>query len=143
MKTYPYSDDLMIFDEESGHYVLTERAAEDNGTKMRERLSRRRSTNAAAVINRTLVRVSDMIYNYIHRGGDDCNKDRLIATVPELRRVIFKAMLEQLEYLLFNGDLSRSVDRDKREIAIDASAQETLNTFIPSIGVPITYTAAY
>jgi hypothetical protein len=52
-------------------------------------------------------------------------------------------MLEQTEYVLMNGDLSRSVDIDKRAIAIDYSAKETLDTVIPELGVPITYTGGY
>jgi hypothetical protein len=49
-------------------------------------------------------------------------------------------MLEQAEYVLMNGDLSRSVERDKRQVAIDYSVVNTLNTVVPELGVPITYT---
>lgn len=140
----PHSDDLMTFDEITGHYVLTEQALLENGTDIRKRLEQNRTVNATAVINRTLRRVSDMIYNYVHKfNHDNKQQDLWIATIPSLREIIYRAMLEQTEYFLMNGDLSRSVERDKREIAIDYSAQETLNTAVPELGVPITYQGGY
>lgn len=140
----PHSDDLMTFDEITGHYVLTEQALLENGTDIRKRLEQNRTVNATAVINRTLRRVSDMIYNYVHKfNHDNKQQDLWIATIPSLREIIYRAMLEQTEYFLMNGDLSRSVEREKREFAIDYSAQETLNTAVPELGVPITYQGGY
>lgn len=139
-----YSDDRMIFDEYSGRYVLTERALLDNGIDIRSRLERNRTVNATAVINRTLRRVSDMIYNYIHRFNlDNKQQDLWVASIESLREIIYRAMLEQAEYFLMNGDLSRSVERDKREVAIDYSAQQTLSTVVPELGAPITYQGGY
>lgn len=141
---YPFSDDFMQFDEDSGHYVLTEYALIYNGTNIRERLQRNKNTNATAVITRLLRRVSDIIYNYIHTFSiNNLNQDNLIATLPSLRPIIMRAMLEQAEYFLLVGDLTRSVERDKREVAIDYSAKETLNTVVDEIGVPITYMGGY
>lgn len=141
---YPFSDDFMQFDEDSGHYVLTEYALIYNGTNIRERLQRNRNTNATAVITRLLRRVSDIIYNYIHTfSTNNLNQDNLIATLPSLRPIIMRAMLEQAEYFLLVGDLTRSVEKDKREVAIDYSAKETLNTVVDEIGVPITYMGGY
>ena len=139
-----YSDDYMIFEELTGRYVLTEQALLANGTNIRARLERNRTVNATLVINRILHRVSDMIYNYIHRfNSDNKQQDLWIASLESLRGIIYKAMLEQAEYFLMNGDLSRSVERDKREVAIDYSAQETLNTTVTELGVPITYQGGY
>jgi hypothetical protein len=85
-----------------------------------------------------------MIYNYIHKfNHDNKRQDGIIATFPGCREIIQRAMLEQTEYVLMNGDLSRSVDIDKRAIAIDYSAKETLDTVIPELGFPITYTGGY
>lgn len=140
----PYSDDYMIFNERTGHYVLTERALEENGTQIRARLTRNRATNATAIINRLLTRVSDMIYNYVHRfNHDNKRQDVLIATIQSCRDIIYRAMLEQTEYVLMVGDLSRSVDPAKREIAVDYNARETLDTVVPELGVPITYSGGY
>ena len=139
-----YSDDYMIFEELTGRYVLTEQALLANGTNIRARLERNRTVNATLVINRILHRVSDMIYNYIHRfNSDNKQQDLWIESLESLRGIIYKAMLEQAEYFLMNGDLSRSVERDKREVAIDYSAQETLNTTVTELGVPITYQGGY
>ena len=139
-----YSDDYMIFEELTGRYVLTEQALLANGTDLRTRLERNRTVNATLVINRVLHRVSDMIYNYIHRFNlDNKQQDLWISSIPALREIIYRAMLEQAEYFLMNGDLSRSVERDKREVAIDYSAQQTLSTVVPELGAPITYQGGY
>ncbi len=136
----PYSDDILKFEELTGHYILTEKALEANGIYMRARLSRNRTVNVTAVIDRTLRRVSEMIYNYIHAFNiDNRRQDRLISEIPSLRNIIQRAMLSQAEYLLMTGDLSRSVDGAKRALAIDESAKDTLNTVVPELGVPITY----
>lgn len=141
---HPYSTEYMAFDEVTCRYVLTEAALEANGTQLRKRLTRNRATNATAVINRFLRRVSDIIYNYIHEfNADNKRQDEWIATLPSGRRIIEQAMLEQCEYMLMNGDLSRSVELDKRRAAIDMSAKMTLDTVIPELGVPITYTGGW
>lgn len=141
---YPFSDDFMKFDELSQHYVLTEYALKYNGTNIRERLARNKNTNATAVITRLLVRVSDIIYEYIHTfSADNHRQDQIIASTQVGRAIIQKAMLEQAEYFLLNGDLTRSVEKDKRDIAIDYSAKRTLDTIIPELGIPITYTGGY
>lgn len=140
----PYSDDYMTFDELRGRYVLTEKTLVDNGTDMRKRLTRNRATNAAAIIGRVLRRASDMIYNYIHQfNHDNKRQDMLISTLPSLRIIIQQAMLEQVEYLLMVGDLSRSPDAAKRAVAIDYNARETLDTVVPELNVPITYSGGF
>lgn len=140
----PYSDDYMTFDELRGRYVLTEKALVDNDTDMRKRLTRNRATNAAAIIDRVLRRASDMIYNYIHQfNHDNKRQDMLISTLPPLRIIIQQAMLEQVEYLLMVGDLSRSPDAAKRAVAIDYNARETLDTVVPELNVPITYAGGF
>lgn len=141
---HPYSTEYMTFDEVTCRYVLTEAALEANGTQLRKRLTRNRATNATAVINRLLRRVSDIIYNYIHEfNADNKRQDEWIAKLPSGRRIIEQAMLEQCEYMLMNGDLSRSVELDKRRAAIDMSAKMTLDTVIPELGIPITYTGGW
>lgn len=140
----PYSDDYMTFDELRGRYVLTEKTLVDNGTDMRKRLTRNRATNAAAIIGRVLRRASDMIYNYIHQfNHDNKRQDMLISTLPSLRIIIQQAMLEQVEYLLMVGDLSRSPDAAKRAVAIDYNARETLDTVVPELNAPITYSGGF
>ena len=138
--TYPYSDDYMKFDELSNKYVLTEAALIANGINIRSRLSHNKMENSTSVINRVLKRVSELIYNYIHSfNNDNKTQDELIAHIPSLRNIIYNAMLNQAEYFLYKGDLSRSADRTLRMLAIDETAKEYLNTIVNEIGVPITY----
>ena len=137
---FPYTDDLMRFDETRNRYFLTEFALVMNGTDLRTRLTFNRTLDPTTVINRVLSRVSEMIYNYIHSfNSDNRRQDELIAKLPSLRSIIYNAMINQAEYFIMNGDFSRSAEPDKRMLAIDATAKEYLNTVISEIGVPITY----
>lgn len=137
---FPYSDDYMRFDKGTYRYYLTEKALMANGTDLRARLTRRGGADPTAVINRVLNRTTEMIYNFIH--GYAINNERqdfLVANIAAMRPIIQRALLEQAEYILLNGDLSRSVERDKRAIAIDETAQQTLDTVIPALGTSILY----
>lgn len=141
---YPYSDDNMKFDVLEQKYVLTEHALINNGIDIRTRLSHNKMANATLVINRILKRVSEIIYNYIHTfNNDNKTQDELIAHIPSLRNIIYNAMLNQAEYFLYKGDLSRSADRNLRMLAIDETAKEYLNTTVQEIGVPITYAGGF
>lgn len=135
MRINPYSDDFMLWDEGRCRYILTEAALEANGTFLRQRLTFNRSTDPTAIINRHLRRVSDVIYNFIHQhSSDNVLQDALIAGNGEYRAIVYNAMLAQSEYMLQNGDLSRSVEKDKRALAVDMNAAEELTTFVPGLG---------
>ena len=139
--TLPYSDELMTYDAVTKRYILTEYALSSNGMTIRERLSRKRGTPVSEIINRLTRRISELVYNYIHQFNVANNaQDELIAKSETLRDIIYRAMVAQAEYLLMNGDLSRSVDREKRAVAIDFSAKDILTTVVPELGFPITYT---
>lgn len=130
----------MKYDEMSGRYVLTEHALQSNGTNLRARLTYNKTVDASTVINRLLRRVSEMIYNYIHSfNHDNKTQDRLIACIPSLRNIIYNAMLNQAEYFIMKGDLSRAASKEERLLAIDATAKEYLNTTVAELGIPITY----
>lgn len=138
--TYPLTDALMQFDEESGRYVLTEEALVQNGTDLRARLSYTNTPNVTGIITRHLNRVSDVIYDYIHSYSmNNINQDRYIAKIPTLRRYIYKAMLAQSEYMLLNGDLTMSTDARERANAIDFNAKAVLETVVPELGRSILY----
>lgn len=139
MSEYPYNDDLMVFDESTQRYQLTERALAH--INLRSRISQRRGADATTIINRLLLRTTDMVYNYIHKfNWNNKRQDEILAKSPSARPIIFRALLGQVEYILMNGDLSRSVEADKRAIAIDQETKECLNTTIIEVGIPITYT---
>ena len=137
---YPYNDDYMQFDEFENQYILTEKALINRGIDLRARLAQRKAITPENVINGLLYTVSDMIYNYICAcNDDDLRQKYLIANVPSLRQIIYKAMLYQAQYVLMVGNLSLSVDNDKRIKSIDENAKRILNTVVPELGKPITY----
>lgn len=139
----PYNDDLMYFDELSGHYVLREQALIRQGIDLRGRLASTKAENATYIINGLLQTASDMIYDYIHDFNTaNERQDYLIASIEGARPLIQKAMLQQAIYILKVGNLSLSVDDNERRKAIDYSAIRTLNTTIRELGVPITYSGA-
>lgn len=134
------SDNIMIFDEISKQFILTEQATLDNGIQLRARLSRKKNTDPTSVIMSLTRRVSNIIYNYLHQFSlNNMAQNEFIASNEECRYIVYRAMIEQLEYMLMNGDLSRSPEISKRQLFIDESAKQTLNTVISSIGIPLTY----
>lgn len=131
---------MMRYDALKGRYILTEEALIESGTDLRARLTYNRSFDASSIIARHLERVSQVIYNYIHQFSRDNNRqDELICELEPLQKIIYEAMLCQSEYMLMNGDLSRSVEADKRALAVDMNAVELLNKTVPELGIPITY----
>lgn len=134
------SDNLMRFDERKNRYILTEEALTQSGCSLRSRLEYNRSIDASTIIARHLERVSQVIYNYIHKFSDDNNRqDELISSLAALREIIYEAMLCQSEYMLMNGDLSRSVEVEKRALAVDENAASILDKTVPELGIAITY----
>ena len=140
----PYSDNFLFFDNITGQYVLTEDALVANGTNLRAKLEFNRSVDASAIINRHLNRVSDVIYNFIHSySNENKRQNDCIKIIPSLRALVYRAMLAQSEYMLLNGDLSRSTDREKRAMAVDENARRILETVTPELGVSILYSGVY
>ena len=84
--------------------------------------------------------VSDMIYQYIHEHNvDNARQDRLIATIPELRQIVRRAMEYQAVYVMNVGNLYLSVKPEERAAAIDYLAQSILGNVVPCIGTSILY----
>ena len=140
----PYSDDYLFYDEITGHYVLTEKALiERVGLNLRARMGERSLISPEVAIKSFNTTVSDMIYQFIHRHNiDNSRQDNLIATVPELRRIIQRAMELQAVYVSVQGNLYLSTKPEERAVAIDYLAQSTLGTVVPCLGVSILYTGA-
>lgn len=136
----PYDDDYMIFDEWSGHYILTEKALLSRGISFRSDLSETSSVSPEADIDGFLRLVSDMIYLYIHRCNDDnLLQDKIIATSPSARKIIYNAMIYQAVYVKFVGNLLLSTDEKERSKAYDVIAIDWLNQVIPELRRPITF----
>lgn len=139
---YPYDDEYMVFDHSTGHYVLTEKyITEQMGIDLAGRINERNAINPSALVKRFLKQTSNMVYNYIHRFNiDNLLQDLLIAKVPSLRPLIQEAMTEQFYYLSIVGDISRSTEREKRELAIDENCKAVLERTVPELGTTILYT---
>lgn len=135
-----YDRDLMTYDELTGQFILTEAATIREGLTLRARLSRKKDADPSTIINYVLRLASNQIYNYLHKYSiDNARQNGIIAHNREAQMVVYRAMVEQLNSILMNGDLSRSVDKAKRALMIDENAKEQLNLVVPSLGIPLTY----
>ena len=66
------SDDYLVFDELTGHYVLTEKSLIDNvGFNIRARMGEGALVNPEVAIKNFTQTVSDMIYQFIHEHNVD------------------------------------------------------------------------
>ena len=138
--TYPYSDDFMKFDDVTNHYVLTEQAMTDWGFALREQVEGAGVVNPENALNGFFRIVSDTVYSFIHRYSTRNQwQDEMIAQVPELRPIIYRAMIYQAVYMYYNGNLSISTKPEERNNAIDMTCQDILNTVIPCLGTSILY----
>lgn len=140
----PYTDDYLFYDEQSGHYELTEKALiEKVGVNLRVRMAEGALVNPETAIKSFTRTVSDMIYQFIHEHNvNNSRQDCLIATVPELRQIIEKAMEYQAIYVLNVGNLYLSTKPEERAIAIDYLAQSILGNIVPCLGISILYAGA-
>lgn len=137
----PYSDDFLFFNKHSGHYELTEKAlVERVGVNLRARMAETATINPETAIYSFIRTVSDMIYQFIHEhNANNAKQDSLIATVPELRQIIQKAMEYQAVYVLNVGNLYLSAKPEERAVAIDYLAQSILCNVVPCLGISIIY----
>lgn len=138
----PYSDDYMIWDETTKHYILTEKALiEKVGLNLRARMGERSLITPEIAIKSFNTTVSDMIYQFIHEHNiNNATQDCLIGSVPELRQIIQRAMELQAVYVSVQGNLYLSTKPEERAAAIDYLAKSILNTVVPCLGISILYT---
>ena len=142
MISYPYSDEYMVFDEDTKRYVLTTKYVYDKiGVDMEGTLKEREAINAQVLANRFLVEVSDDIYDFIHKHNvNTARQDYWIASIPSLRKIIQKAMEQQFVYSRLNGLLGYSSDKDVQAQAVCPKAVNTLAQIVPELGISILYT---
>lgn len=133
---YPLSDEFMTYDYDTHRYVLTEKDVFDNlGINISARIK-----NPTA-INALLDQISGQVYDFLHDYNFDNNyQDFIIAATESGRKIIKRAMEEQLKYVLTVGDLTRSTDEKKRALWFDMSAKRELLKPIKEIGCSILYT---
>lgn len=141
MLEYPYSDEYMIFDENTQQYVLTnEYVLNKMGIDLSASINERNGINPQIMVNRFLADISDDIYGFIHSFNVNAQiQNSLIAHCPSLRDIIQKAMDKQLLYSRFNGLLGYSADKDKQENRICPSAKSILAQVVPELGRSILY----
>ena len=139
---YPFSDEFMVFNEDEKRYVLTPECVQKRlGLNLMESVNERNAVNQQIALQRVLKQVSNLVYSYIHKFNFRTDlQDYIIEKVPSARIMIQQAMEEQLLYMSMKGDLSRSTDREKRELAIDETAKEICARVLPELGISIIYT---
>lgn len=132
----PYSDEYLFYDDLSGQYVLTEKAVLDYLGINLTNAAKDASTGVKALLKR----VSVLTYRRIHENAtDEKQRDCIVATTETGRKIIFDAMLEQFFYMKNVGDLSLSVDKEKRLLYFSDTAQEILEQNIPEVGFSLLY----
>lgn len=137
----PYSDELMIWDDITNQYKLTEKALIMRGLDIRGKLARNKANSPEYVLNGFIDTVSEMIYNYLHQfSANNQAQDRIISGLASLRPILYRALLQQAIYMRRNGQLDINPDENLRKNAIAPQSIQTLNTTIPELGAPITYT---
>lgn len=116
-KIYPYSDDAMTYSEKWHRYVLTPQAVRDHlGVDLETRLNTRGAVDRAAVAPAFLNSVSRELYAYIYSCGvQNAMQEFLAAKHPAARDILFEAMLEQVNYTLLNGDITKLSGVDIRK----------------------------
>ena len=135
----PYNDDDMIYDYKAHRYVLTLDYARRNGIDLESRVKSVDTNAASTIINTVLRTASVQIYAYIF--AHNMNRRALeyvIAKSETARSIVRDAMREQLAYLVTQGDLSRTTEKDKREMYIDMMAKLILDTDVPELGTCLT-----
>lgn len=142
---YPYSDEYMIFEEDSKRYVLTSKYVfEVLGVDLEGALSERKAVNAQVMAKQFLTEVSDDIYDFIHSHSFNTDRqDYFIAKAPSLRKIIQKAMGQQFVYSRLNGLLGYSVEAEKQQARVCPKARETLLQIVPELGFSILYMGVY
>lgn len=151
---YPYSNEYMTYDKEEHKYILTSQAVIDYlGINLISELNDINSVASQNKVNWFLYKVSDLIYSYIYKWNirNDI-QEYIIAKIPSARNIIFKAMLEQVEYMKVNGELATfsGVNITKGQVMpsfasrfICEMAKDKLNTIVKETGYPLTYSGAY
>ena len=106
--TYPYNDETMVFDEDEQRYILTAKCVFDElNIDLNAILEPMGSVSRGVNATRFLNRVSMIVYNQVFaRSYYNEIQDKIMKYAPSARKIIKDAMKEQVEYFIFNGDLS-------------------------------------
>lgn len=134
----PYDDSLMTF--EDGMYILTEEAVLGYGIDLREWFAANKAANPETLLNSFLRKASRQIYNFIHKHSvHNYLQDKTFTCFFTARKILYEALLLQVEYLASVGNLANSMNADERAARVSADAVDVLSTTIPEIGRSILY----
>lgn len=135
----PYDDSLMTF--EDGMYVLTEQAVLDYGIDLRAWFANNKATNPENMVHSFLRKASRQIYNFIHKHSvHNAFQDTAFICLFSARKILYEALLNQVEYLASVGNLANSMSADERAARVCDDAKDVLGTTIPELGRSILYT---
>lgn len=102
----PFNDENMTYNYENHRYQLTPLAVEKMGINLGQQLNPSGDNNPASLPERWLERVSMIIHNRIYNSNNAWLwLEYCLANVPRFRKVIQRAMEEQVIYMLTVGDL--------------------------------------
>lgn len=135
---YPLSDSDMIYDYSKHRYILTPDFVTRSGINLINDVNSWNAPNGGTMVNRVLDIASMQVYNYIFAHANNSQAiEYIIAKSPKARDVIKRAMLEQLTLITTEGDLSRSIRKEERDLAIDYNAKRICEETIPEVGRPL------
>ena len=106
-QTYPYNDQDMKYDYTYHGYVLTKGFLLKNGQNLDELLDATGDSSKSSLPQRLLQRARMLVYNHIYSFNHDMfTVEYQLAKNPNLRLIMRDVMLEQVLFMLSNGDLS-------------------------------------
>lgn len=148
----PYDDETMVYDLEAHQYRLTLAYVKEKlGVDLPEHVNTAPSDDPQKVAEHRLEEIADEIYSYIYDHNSNSEMQEFYACKLEsTRKIIRKAMLEQLTYELVSGAISKFsginiktgqiMERTKlKEAIIGFDAQKVLDRIVPELGVALTY----
>ena len=125
-----YNDEDMIFDEETGMYILTpEYVQQKCKINIFERLSQGDFTDPQGICHAILARISSIVYAYIHEFNFSDRQDNIIAGFKSARSIVKQALHQQTVAYFLDG---------AREI--DNLAKCALEKTIPEFGISLIFT---
>ena len=143
--SYPFNDNNMIYDKNKHRYILTiEYVQNVLGVNLEGQIGTNSGMPATVIINSLLDNVSSEIYNYIYQHQNTQTVQYIIAKCPTARNIIQEAMGKQALYMLYNGDLGFSTNKDENAMSLNRYATQIIdNQEVLETGVTLTYTGVY
>lgn len=125
---------------ENNRIYLTEKAVNDYGINLRERINMLGIDSPETVIKSILRQVTRQVYNYIHSFSINNElQDWTILNIKSAANIVIDALLIQVEYVTQVGNLSFSMDKSHRELILSSELYDQLSITIPEIGRSIIY----